>query len=441
MIITTIHRAAREIRAGKITPMDLLKECLRQVDRYEPRVHAWVFVDRDLALAEANERATELKRGFDRGPLHGIPLGIKDIIDVFDWPTAAGSKLWEQSIARADAIVVQRLRKAGAVLMGKTVTTQYASFDPPPTRNPWNPDRTPGGSSSGSVAAVACRMCLGSLGSQTGGSITRPASYCGVASLKPTYGRVSTEGVLPLASSMDHVGPMAQCVGDLSILFQTIANPGKSEGAIDGHGLKQLRHPPKLGCAGGIFDELATPVVRAMMTVVQGLLKTKGARIEEVALPADFVEVLPRHRTVMAVEAAAYHQRRLRRHPEDYLPKIRSLLEEGIACPAAEYARCKEHQAGLSQEMENCLQSIDALLLPATTSPAPDAATTGDPAFNSPWSYTGLPSVSIPAGWTDDGLPLAIQLIGRRFDEAKLLSIAGWCEAALDLNRREPPLV
>jgi aspartyl-tRNA(Asn)/glutamyl-tRNA(Gln) amidotransferase subunit A len=178
-----------------------------------------------------------------------------------------------------------------------------------------------------------------------------------------------------------------------------------------------------------------------MMTVVQGLLKTKGARIEEVALPADFVEVLPRHRTVMAVEAATYHQRRLRRHPEDYLPKIRSLLEEGIACPAAEYARCKEHQAGLSQQMENCVQSIDALLLPATTSPAPDVATTGDPAFNSPWSYTGMPSVSIPAGWTDDGLPLAIQLIGRKFGEAKLISIAAWCEAALDIDRREPPWV
>jgi Asp-tRNA(Asn)/Glu-tRNA(Gln) amidotransferase A subunit family amidase len=439
MIITTIYQAAREIRAGKITPVDLLEECLRQVDRYEPRVHAWVFVDRDLALAEAAERTAELKRGLDRGPLHGIPLGIKDIIDVFDWPTAAGSKLWAQSIARADAIVVQRLRQAGAVLMGKTVTTQYASFDPPPTRNPWNPERTPGGSSSGSAAAVACGMCLGSLGSQTGGSITRPASYCGVASLKPTYGRVSTEGVLPLASSMDHVGPMARCVDDLSILFESIANPGKPEGAFNGHGLKQLRHPPRLGCAGGIFDELANPVVRAMMTVVQGLLKTKGARIEEVALPADFVEVLPRHRTVMAVEAAAYHQRRLRRHPDDYLPKIRSLLEEGIACPAAEYARCKEHQARLSQEMENCLQSIDALLLPATTSPAPDAATTGDPAFNSPWSYTGLPSVSIPAGWTDDGLPLAIQLIGRKSDEINLLTIAAWCEAALDLNRREPP--
>jgi aspartyl-tRNA(Asn)/glutamyl-tRNA(Gln) amidotransferase subunit A len=385
------------------------------------------------------ERTAELKRGLDRGPLHGIPLGIKDIIDVFDWPTAAGSKLWAQSIARADAIVVQRLRQGGAVLMGKTVTTQYASFDPPPTRNPWNPDRTPGGSSSGSAAAVACGMCLGSIGSQTGGSITRPASYCGVAGLKPTYGCVSTEGVLPLATSMDHVGPMARCVDDLSILFQTIANLGKSEGAIDGHRLKQLRHLPRLGCAGGIFDELATPVMRSMMTKVRGLLKTKGARIEEFALPADFAEVLPRHRTVMAVEAAAYHQRRLRRHPEDYLPKIRSLLEEGIACPPAEYVRCKEHQAGLSQQMENCLQSIDALLLPATTGPAPDAATTGDPAFNSPWSYTGLPSVSIPAGWTDDGLPLGIQIIGRKFDEDKLLAIAAWCEAALDLDRREPP--
>ncbi|MFL5241875.1 MAG: amidase [Gemmataceae bacterium] len=437
--MTIIHQAALGIRAGNTTPLHLLEECLRQVDRYDARIHAWVFIDRELAFTDAAERTAELKRGFDRGPLHGIPLGIKDIIDVFDWPTAAGSKLWAQSIARADAMVVERLRQAGAVFMGKTVTTQYASFDPPPTRNPWNLARTPGGSSSGSAAAVACGMCLGALGSQTGGSITRPASYCGVASLKPTYGRVSTVGVVPLASSMDHVGPMAPCVADLSILFQAIADPGKSDKALDRRGLDQPMHPPRLGCVGGIFDKLATPAVRSMTTNARARLEANGARMQSVPLPAGFAEVLSRHRTVMAVEAAAYHQRRLHRHPEDYLPKIRELIEEGIACPPAEYARCKEHQARLSEEMEACLHSVDALLIPATTSPAPDAATTGDPAFNSPWSYTGLPSVSIPAGWTEDGLPLSVQIIGRKNEESKLLAVAAWCEDALDFQRREPP--
>jgi aspartyl-tRNA(Asn)/glutamyl-tRNA(Gln) amidotransferase subunit A len=418
--------------------LNLLEECLRQGDRYEPRIHAWVFIDRDLAFADAAERTAELKRGFDRGPLHGIPLGIKDIIDVFDWPTAAGSKLWAQSIARADAMVVERLRQAGAIFIGKTVTTQYASFDPPPTRNPWNLAKTPGGSSSGSAAAVACGMCLGSLGSQTGGSITRPASYCGVAGLKPTYGRVSTVGVLPLASSMDHVGPMARCVADLSILFRAIAEPGKPKKILDGHGHDHPVHPLRVGCCGGMFNELATPVVKSMMIRVRARLEAEGARMKDVDLPAGFTEVLSRHRTVMAVEAAAYHQRRLHRHPEDYLPKIRELIEEGIACPPAEYAQCKERQANLTKEMEICLHSVDALLIPATTSPAPDAATTGDPAFNSPWSYTGLPSVSIPAGWTEDGLPISIQLIGRGNAEAHLLAVAAWCEGTLDFQRREP---
>src|SRR6266851_1740133 len=210
----TIYQAADEIRQGRLSPSELLRDCLSQIDRYEPKVQAWVFVDRDRAQAQCEALTLEIERGNYRGPLHGIPLGIKDIFDVFDWPTAAGSPLWKQSIARRDATVVARLRQAGAIFLGKTATTQYASFDPSPTRNPWNPARTPGGSSSGSAAAVACGMCLGALGSQTGGSITRPASYCGVLGCKPTYGRVSTAGVVPLAPSMDHVGPMARCVHD-----------------------------------------------------------------------------------------------------------------------------------------------------------------------------------------------------------------------------------
>src|SRR4051794_1025973 len=221
----TIHAAAQDVRQGKRTPVDLLEECLERVDRHESRVRAWVFVDRDGARAQAERLTAELRAGAWRGPLHGIPVGVKDIFDVFDWPTAAGSNLWRHSIARHDATVVERLRRAGAVLLGKTVTTAYASFDPPPTRNPWHPGRTPGGSSSGSAAALACGMCLGALGSQTGGSITRPASYCGVAGCKPTLARVSTTGVLPLASSMDHVGPLAHGVRDLALLLQVIAGP------------------------------------------------------------------------------------------------------------------------------------------------------------------------------------------------------------------------
>ena len=179
-MLPTIHEAAALLRAGKLSSGELLEKCLANIDRYEDRVRAWVLVDRERARADAKTADDELARGVDRGPLHGIPIGIKDIIDVFDWPTACGSRLWANAIARHDAPVVAKLRHAGAVLIGKTVTTQYASFDPPPTRNPWDLSRTPGGSSSGSAAAVAAGMCFAALATQTGGSITRPASYCGV---------------------------------------------------------------------------------------------------------------------------------------------------------------------------------------------------------------------------------------------------------------------
>jgi Asp-tRNA(Asn)/Glu-tRNA(Gln) amidotransferase A subunit family amidase len=436
-MFTTITQASKSIRAGTLSPVDLLEECLANIDRYETHVRAWVFVDQDLAKAQAEERAAELKRGFYRGPLHGIPVGIKDIIDVFDWPTAAGSKLWAQSIARADAPVVQRLRQAGAVLMGKTVTTQYASFDPPPTRNPWNLQHTPGGSSSGSAAAVACGMCLAALGSQTGGSITRPAAYCGVASIKPSYGRVNKEGVLPLASSMDHVGAMAGCVEDVALMFEAIADPGALF-CSDHQGFDDKK-PPKLGLVKGIFEDMADPKVRAMMHKTVALLKAKGVTFENLVLPSSFSEVLLHHRTVMAVEAAVFHQSRLEKHPDDYLPNIKALLQEGIACPAPEYARCKDDQTQLTREMETCLQSVDALLVPATTCPAPSAETTGNPAFNSPWSYTGLPSVSCMSGWSEEGLPLGVQLVGRKLHDANLLSLAAWCESALAVERRIPP--
>jgi aspartyl-tRNA(Asn)/glutamyl-tRNA(Gln) amidotransferase subunit A len=438
-MLPTIHAAAEDIRHGRLSPVDLVKSCLERIDRFDDRVRAWVLVDREGALARAEECAAEIKRGGWRGPLHGIPLAIKDIFDVFDWPTAAGSRLWKDSIARQDATVVRRLRQAGAIFLGKTVTTQYASFDPPPTRNPWNAARTPGGSSSGSAAALACGMCLGALGSQTGGSITRPASYCGVTGVKPTFGRISTDGVVPLAPSMDHPGPMARCVRDLEILLLTIADAGWPVPYTRITDTPTLT--PTLGRLGGLFDSKADPSVRRIMDEVVAKLRERGAVVEDVSLPASFAEVLPRHRTIMAVEGAAFHQERLRRHPDDYDPWIRSLLEEGLKCPAPEYARCKEHQTLLRREMEACFDDVDILLTPATTGPAPDAGSTGDPAFNSPWSYTGFPTISFPVGKSPDGLPLAIQLVGRPWGENELFPVAVWCEDALGVRLGEPPVV
>lgn len=445
-MLRTLHAAAEDIRNQRVTPMDLLEECLVRIDRREDRVRAWVLVDRDGARADADRLAIELRRGQDRGPLHGIPIGIKDIFDVFDWPTAAGSTLWAQSIARRDATVVERLRRAGAVFVGKTVTTQYASFDPPKTTNPWDARRTPGGSSSGSAAAVACGMCLGALGSQTGGSITRPASYCGVAGCKPTYGRVSVHGVVPLAPSMDHPGPIALCVRDLAILLQVMAgadslDPSCSQRPVPDYaaGLNGPLPPPRLGRVRGLFHDLAEPSVRSLMDHVSDRFRSDGATVSDVALPAGFADVVERHRTVMAVEGAAYHEPRLRKHPDDYLPRIRGLLEEGLACPAPEYARCKEHQRQLTEEMPARFGSVDALLCPGISGPAPDANSTGNPAFHAPWSYTGLPTVSFLAGHSPDGLPLTIQLVSRPWAEAELFRAAAWCERTLGLELKEPP--
>jgi aspartyl-tRNA(Asn)/glutamyl-tRNA(Gln) amidotransferase subunit A len=330
--------------------------------------------------------------------------------------------------------VVQRLREAGAIFVGKTVTTQYASFDPPPTRNPWDVRRTPGGSSSGSAAALACGMCLGALGSQTGGSITRPASYCGVAGLKPTFGRVSTQGVVPLAASMDHVGAMARCVRDLGILYQTIADPENSEEA------PAPTLPPRLGRLRGFFENRADDSVLRMMDEACDRFSAGGAAIMEVTLPDGFAEVTARHRTVMAVEAAAFHETRLRSVPHDYDANIRALLEEGLACPAPEYARCKDAQIRLRDAMRACFTGVDALLTPATTGPAPDAATTGDPLFNSPWSFTGLPTVCFPGSRSREGLPLGVQLVGAPWRENGLLTIAAWCEDVLGFEATEPSL-
>ncbi|MBA4064465.1 MAG: amidase [Isosphaera sp.] len=448
----TITAAADLIRRGELTPVDLLDQCLARVDRYEERVRAWAYLDRDGAREQAERLTAELKANQYRGPLHGIPVGVKDIIDVFDLPTGCGSKRWASSYARRDATCVERLRQAGAVILGKTVTTAYASFDPPPTRNPWNLDRTPGGSSSGSAAAVACGMCLGALGTQTGGSITRPASYCGVYSLKPTHRRVSVNGVLPLAPSLDHVGVMANGVQDLAILFQTIAGPDGDPDYWFRTGYEPVPDcvaeagrewpAPKLPITrlGGLFEDAAQPDLLAAYDEAVGRLEAEWGRLERAVPSASFVDILAAHRMMMAVEAAGYHEYRLARHPEDYPPRIRELIEYGLTARGVAYGKVFWSRDDVRREVGHMFGRGRVLVTPAATSFAPPADTTGDPAFNSPWSYTGLPTVSVPAGWSADGLPFAIQLVGNHGQEADVLAVAAWCEQSLGFAPRPLPL-
>ncbi len=428
----TITDAAALIRRGELTPLELLEQCLGRIDRYEDRVRAWACLDREGAREQAERLTAELKAGQNRGPLHGIPIGVKDIIDVFDLPTGCGSKLWANSYARRDANCVARLRQAGAIIMGKTVTTAFASFDPPVTRNPWNLERSPGGSSSGSAAAVACGMCLGALATQTGGSITRPASFCGVCSLKPSYGRVSVDGVLPLSPRLDHVGVMANSVADLLLLFPVVRSaPAEATGFF--HRLLDLTDfaPPGL----------PEPSMAEAYASCRAANTEKGWVWRDHVLPPSFADVRRNQYTLMAVGAAAYHGQRFRRRPDDYPPCITRLIQDGLACPAPEYDRVLQHHARFQAEIDAAFpEAWDTFATPASAGPAPGVETTGDPAFNSPWSYAGLPTVSLPIGWSNDGLPLSIQLVGRRCGDERLLALAARFEADLGFERRPLPL-
>ncbi len=283
--IAGIGRIAKLRKVVEPHAEKVLNGCLARVDEWEPKVHAWVVLDRERARAQSRALDDELKTGKDRGPLHGIPIGIKDIIDVAGFPTACGSKRWVDKVADSDAKIVANLRRAGAVIMGKTVTTAYAWIDPPVTRNPWNLHRTPGGSSSGSAAAVACGMCLGAIGSQTGGSITRPASFCGVAGMKPTQGPLSFEGVAPFSPTLDHVGPIARTVGDLSILFEEMSrsrSPKKVENAAG----TPRRTPLRLGRLRGFFDSRAEAAVRSAFDDAVGVLAAQGRRSTRWMIPS-----------------------------------------------------------------------------------------------------------------------------------------------------------
>ncbi len=451
----TITGASEDIRAGRRTCVDLLESCLARIDEWEARIRAWVHVDRQGAIHQARELDTELAAGHWRGRMHGIPVGIKDIVDVAGFPTAAGSMLLAEQRVDRDAPLVASLRSAGAVILGKTVTTQFACYDPPVTRNPWNLEHTPGGSSSGSAAAVATGMCLAAIGSQTGGSITRPASFCGVAGFKPTFGRISVDGVFPVAQSLDHPGPIALTVRDLAFVASTLIGhaadvgpdgaaglaasddfaasdsapkmPGLHVAILDASQTPTLL-PPQLGQVRGAFDENCDPGMRDALRHAIDRLATAGAGVSDVVLPESFGDVLSHHRTLMAAEAAAVHQQRLADQPDDYLPGIRALIEEGLAILAVDYVRARRHQVRLKREILPSFSSFDVLVCPATIGTAPDITTTGDPSFNAPWSYTGLPTVSIPMAIAQNGLPLAMQLVGRPMSETSLFRAAAWCE-------------
>lgn len=429
----TIAGIGRAIREGRVTCADVLNRCLEQVDLWEPKVHAWVVLDRDGAIQQARALDAELKAGQDRGPLHGIPIGIKDLIDVNGLPTACGAGRWVNRVAGTDAKVVERLRTAGAVIMGKTVTTAYACLDPAVTRNPWNLDRTPGGSSSGSAAAVACGMCFGAIGTQTGGSITRPASFCGVAGMVPSPGFVSTAGVLPFAPSLDRVGPIARTVGDLRLMFGGAREARASLPEIEDTKTRRTS-PPKLCRLRGFFERTAEPSVRSSVDEFLKAFESHAGQIVEIDDPVDFDRLLKNHGQIVSAESASVHTDWLKEFPDDYPLQIRITILRGQCLPAHEYVWAKDQQAATRFAVVQSLLDAgkpDALVTPAAIGTAPDSSSTGDPAFNAPWSFSQLPTVSFPIGVADDSMPIALQLVGYPLHDFDLLNTAEWCEQVI----------
>jgi aspartyl-tRNA(Asn)/glutamyl-tRNA(Gln) amidotransferase subunit A len=424
----SIVEAARQLRAGTLTPLELLDRCLEQIHRYEDALHAWVLVDEAGTRQAATQRTQEAALARWRGPLHGIPVGIKDVIDVQGMATRAGSSLCGDRAAAADAPLVAALRRAGAVIVGKTVTVEFACFDPSPTRNPWNLAHTPGGSSSGSAAAVAMGMCLGALGTQTGGSLVRPASYCGVATCKPTFGKLSTEGIVPVATSLDHAGPIARTVGDLALLLDCLPGLATPQPL-------PVSGPPRLGVLDTSVLLEADEAVQAATQSALERLSHAGAEIQPVSLPPMFGDTLKMHRRIMAVEAAAYHRERFAGHRDQYGPKITSLLDEGLATAAVDYAVAKAWHREFRRQAAGLSADFDALIMPSTHTTAPATlSTTGTPHFQALWSLARLPVVSIPCGVADDHMPAGVQLVGRPDLEAELFRVAAWCERVLGFD-------
>jgi len=329
--VLTISAAAPLIAERRLTPTALIEACLDRIKRFEDDVKAWVVVDEEKALATARQATEEIAGGQYRGPLHGIPLGVKDIIDVAGLPTRCGSKLGSDQPAKTDADVVRTSRAAGAIIFGKTVTTEFACFEPSQTHNPWNTDYSPGGSSSGSAAAVACRMCLGALGTQTGGSITRPASYCGVAGLKPTLGRISREGVFPVSEMLDHVGALAPAVRDLALIYEVLCQEdARGQAAPEGASWK-------LGVPEQYFRESASDDVREATEEAVAKLEAAGAELHMVELPPSFADVHTLHRRVMAHGVAEVHRNMFAKEPFAYSDSVAKLIGEGFMLTADDY--------------------------------------------------------------------------------------------------------
>jgi len=424
--------AAQEIAKGTLSAEDYVRACLDRIAEVEPEVRAFAHLNPEHAIAQARVLDDHRMQGGALGPLHGIPVAIKDIIDTADYPTEFGSAIFAGRQPNADATIVAKLRAAGAVIIGKTVTTEFAYYNPGKTRNPHDVERTPGGSSSGSAAAVAAGMVPLAIGSQTNGSIIRPASYCGVFALKPSHGLVSRHGILPLSQVLDHIGPFAHNLQDMALIMETLAgfDPADDDTRL-------MAVPPYQKAVTEDFPLepriafVRTPIWDkaddATKEAFEKLATDLGEACVELELPPDYASAWDTIRTIMLVDMGHRFGPFADQYGDAVSPVMRDLIDEGRKVTAMQYLAALDLRRSLAERLNQMFSHFNAIITPAAPGVAPIGHnSTGNPAFSSLWTLMGLPSMSLPLLEGEDGLPLGVQLVGARNDDFRLFRNAKW---------------
>ena len=431
--------AARAIAEGAINSEQLVEACLARIRDIEPAVQAWQYLDPEHAITQARARDLDRSEGRPCGPLHGVPVGIKDIIDTADMPTEDGTVLHAGRTPDRDATVVTMLRAAGAVIMGKTVTTECATFTPGKTRNPHNPERTPGGSSSGSAAAVAAGMVPLAIGSQTNGSVIRPAAFCGVYGFKPTHGLIPRHGILKLSRTLDHVGVFGRTIEDVALICEQLTGYDERDSDTRPRArvpfVSTLAEEPPLTpqvvfVKTPVWDRAAAETQEAFAELTEVL----GAQCETYECPESLREAWDWHRTIMEAEMAANLDLEWQKGRDRLSESLRTQLARGREVRALDYQQALARIPVLNQGFEELFSSYDAVLTPAAPGTAPMLAATGDPAFSTLWTLCGMPTLSMPLMKGSDGLPLGVQLVGPRHGDARLLRAARWLVSRVQAN-------